>query len=120
MPTMIAPGHWFECFSDTRFIPWQDAAREAVAALTDRADLIVALYHRDAPAPDEPALAGVDLVLRGHSHVAPEHLERCGAAWCSRVGAFGSHARLIGITMPDRTVSLDRLIDLRAPETADG
>ena len=111
MPTMIEPGHWFERLSDMRFIPWQEAAREAVGALTGATDLLVALVHR--PLADARLLLpAIDLILAGHCHGPPLPLERTpSGALVSWAG--GASARLIGLHLPDKTVTMDEALALR-------
>jgi len=45
MPTMIAPGSWVERLSDMRFLPWEEAAQQAVAELRGQVDWLIALSH---------------------------------------------------------------------------
>jgi len=71
-PTMIAPASFAERFSDLRFITWEGAAVEAVEAVHDDAEWLVALSHRGLE--DDRALAKlcpqIDAILGGHSHDA--------------------------------------------------
>jgi len=115
MPTMIAPGHWFERLSDSRFRPWEEAVAAAVEALRGECDLLVALFHRpNAEIPRLcPLLPEAAIVLAGHDHVrrptlgtAPSgHLVSC-------VGEGATHARVIGLRSPDGNVTMDRLVEL--------
>jgi len=115
MPTMIAPGHWFEKLSDNRFRPWQDAAREAATALRERADLVVALFHR--PLEETGELTAicpeVRLILAGHAHATEAHADHLpGGPYVSLVGEGAEQARVIGLRSPDGTVTMDRLVEL--------
>jgi 2',3'-cyclic-nucleotide 2'-phosphodiesterase (5'-nucleotidase family) len=114
MPTMIAPGHWFERLSDSRFIPWQGAAQEAVAALRERADVLVAGYHRSKTELGEfiATCPEVHVILVGHAHIAPTMPEPgAGGPYLSFVGG-AQHARIIGLRSPGGIVTMDRLVDL--------
>jgi 2',3'-cyclic-nucleotide 2'-phosphodiesterase (5'-nucleotidase family) len=125
MPTMIQPGHWFEGLSDMRFIPWVEAAREAVAALEGMCDLVVCLFHRPASEVEGllSACPSVGLVLAGHAHKAPGHLQRLpGGALVSFAPEHALAARLIGLRLPGEEVTMDELVPLRPiapPEDAD-
>jgi 5'-nucleotidase/UDP-sugar diphosphatase len=119
MPTMIEPGHWFEWLSNTRFREWQQVARTAASALAGECDVVVALFHRPEEEMDELATLcpGIDLILLGHSHGTPGALERrADGLLVSRVGERARHARLIGLRAEDRSVTMDELIALDAPE----
>lgn len=68
---MIEPGAWWERLAASRFIPPLQAAQEAVAALREKVDVIVALTHYGRGNEDELiTIRGLDLVLCGHQHVA--------------------------------------------------
>lgn len=114
MPTMIAPGHWLEFFSDNRFLPWEQQAACAAQALRTHSDLVVALFHR--PATEIEALCraapDIDLVLAGHAHLVREKLHRVGGVVVSFVGEGAAKARVIGLRLPGETVTMDRLEDL--------
>jgi len=115
MPTMIAPGHWFERLSDNRFRPWQEAAREAASALREQADLLVALFHRR---PEEISelmaiCPEIKLILAGHAHETEAHTEHVpGTPYVSFVGEGARQARLIRLRSPEGTVTMGRLVDL--------
>ncbi|MGQ9731173.1 MAG: hypothetical protein ACUVX8_07840 [Candidatus Zipacnadales bacterium] len=115
LPTMISPGHCFEHLSDMRFVPWQEAAREAVVALSSRATIIAAGFHRP---PEEIAeliavCPEISLVLAGHAHTTAPTLEIQGTGrLVSFVGERASYARLIGLNSADGTITIDRLLDL--------
>ena len=118
MPTMIEPGHWFERLSNTRFRVWQEAAKTAASALAHECNLVVALFHRPEEETDELAALcpEVGLILLGHTHGAPEALERrAGGVAVSRAGDGGHWAHLIGLRPDDRSVTMDELIDLDSP-----
>jgi len=114
MPTMIAPGHWFEHVSDNRFFDWLEAAHEAVEGLRDQTDVIVALVHR--PPDDLPPLLercpDIRLFLAGHAHRVPAGIERVGGVPVSFAGEGATRARLIALRSPDGIVTMDRLIAL--------
>jgi len=115
MPTMIAPGHGFERLSDTRFVPWQDAAREAVTELNGRCDLVAALFHR--PPAEIAELVDlcpeVTLVLAAHGHLTRDTVEVLpGGAVVSHAGLSARHARVIGLRVPEGTVTMDELVSL--------
>jgi len=115
MPTMVAPGHWFEKLSDNRFRPWQDAVAEAVSALRDECDTIVALFHRPNAEIGElcTRLPETALILAGHDHVLRPTLDPASSGrLVSCVGEGATHARVIGLRFPDRSVTMDRLVDL--------
>ena len=115
MPTMIAPGHWFEKLSDNRFRPWQEAAHEAATGLREQADLLLALFHR--PPEEIPELAAicpeVTLVLAGHAHATAADLEHLAdTPHVSFVGEGARQARVIRLRSPEGTVTMSRLVDL--------
>jgi len=117
MPTMVAPGHWFETLADSRFRPWQQAALAAVGALRAQSDLLVALFHRPNAQIEElcSLLPERSLILAGHDHVLQPTLEPAPSGQpVSCVGEGATHARLIGLRSPDGIVTMDRLIDLDA------
>lgn len=115
MPTMIAPGHGFERLSDTRFMAWQDAAREAVTDLAGRCDMVGALFHRP---PEELAELAelcpeVRLVLAGHGHLTRDAVEMLpGGAVVSHAGLAATHARVLGLRVPEGTVTMDEVVSL--------
>ncbi len=77
---MIPPGGAAERFSDLRFVPWREAAREAVVRLRGQVAWLVALSHLG-PAADEELAAlcpELDLVLGGHSHPRETIVRRTG------------------------------------------
>lgn len=79
-PAMIKPGAWWEVFSDMRFVPWRQAAAEAIEALRPQVQWLVALSHLALE--DSLRLAGefaeIDLVLGGHSHPEIAYVEQVG------------------------------------------
>lgn len=79
-PTMIKPGVWWEVFSDMRFVPWEQAAKEAVGALRPQIHWLVALSHLTWQ--ESLRLAEVcpeiDLILVGHSHPATLQARKMG------------------------------------------
>lgn len=79
-PEMIPPGAWGERFSDMRFVPWRQAAREAVEHLRPEVDWLVALSHL--PPADSHELADLcpelDLILAGHGHPDRMQVEQVG------------------------------------------
>ncbi len=122
MPTMIEPGHFFERLSDMRFPPWQDAAREAVEPLVGSCDIIVALFHRPDREIDEllEVCPEVKLVLAGHQHILDSTVEvRDDGRIVSRVGEDASHCRVLGLRIPEGTVTMDELVGLDAPRSSE-
>jgi 2',3'-cyclic-nucleotide 2'-phosphodiesterase (5'-nucleotidase family) len=71
-------------------------AREQVALLEGRVDRIVALTHIGLPADRDLAerVAGIDLIVGGHSHTAMESAERAGDTWIVQAGEY---ARNVGV-----------------------
>ncbi len=121
MPTMIEPGHWFERLSDVLFREWQAAAAAAASGLAGKADVVVASFHR--PEEEIDALTtlcpDIGLILLGHAHGTPGPLERrADGVVVSRVGERARHARLIGLHADDRSVTMDKLIELDSPDAA--
>ena len=114
MPTMIAPGHWFEHISNNRFAPWESALAEAADALRGHVDLVVALFHR--PAAEIPALLracpAVGLVLAGHSHTEAPQLQWSGKVPISPVGEGGRTVRLVGLRSVAGSITMDELLEL--------
>lgn len=115
-PTMIVPGSWVERFSDLRFVPWQEAAREAVEALQAEADWLVALSHLGHK--NDLRLARIcpelDIILGGHSHVIQEETIVEAGIGISHAGHHASHAALIDLTREgDGETHIERrLLDL--------
>ncbi|NLO05354.1 MAG: hypothetical protein GX131_05935 [candidate division WS1 bacterium] len=101
MPTMIAPGHPFERVSDVRFIEWQAAAVEAVEALRERVDWLIALSHLGSE--DDRALTElcpqIDLILGGHSHISGS--SEVGPR-PTLVSYAGCHARQVAVIEAER------------------
>lgn len=97
MPTMIPPGSLFERFSDLRFVAWEGAAVEAVAALRDEADWIIALSHRGLE--DDIALAElcpeIDAILGGHEHNATVRVVGARPTLISHPGCYARSAAFI-------------------------
>lgn len=77
---MIPPGGAAEAFSDVRFVPWREAAREAVARLRGQVAWLVALSHLGPAADEELAelCPELDLVLGGHAHPRTTLVRRIG------------------------------------------
>jgi len=98
-PTMIRPGGWVEAFSDLRFIPWRQAAREAVAALQQEATWLVALSHLGLKS--DVRLARIcpelDLILGAHSHLSEAETLREGGIAISHCGCYGRQAAVIDL-----------------------
>ncbi|HUS79760.1 MAG TPA: metallophosphoesterase [Armatimonadota bacterium] len=109
---MIAPGCWLGCFSDVRFVPWREAVTEAIEALRERVDLLVALSHLGTRR--ERALAaefaGVDLILGGHAHDDLEERAASGTV-ISHPGHHGTRAVLLEIERaPGGGLSVNRRV----------
>jgi 5'-nucleotidase / UDP-sugar diphosphatase len=83
---MIHPGSFWDRFASTTFLPQLDAAREAVAALREQTDVLVALTHygRAQEAQLAEAVPGIDAILCGHTHPAEPSLEMVGQTALSR------------------------------------
>ena len=98
-PTMIVPGSWVERFSDLRFVPWQDAAREAVEALQEEGTWLVALSHLGHK--NDLQLARLcpelDIILGGHSHLTYKETVVERGVGISCAGHHGRHAAVIGL-----------------------
>ncbi len=115
-PTMIVPGSWIERFSDLRFVPWQEAAGEAVEALQTEVDWLVALSHLGHE--NDLRLARMcpelDIILSGHSHLTREETIIEAGVGVSYVGHHASHAAVIDLTREgdSETRIKRRLLDL--------
>ena len=77
---MIPPGGAAEVFSDLWFVPWVEAAREAVSRLRSEVAWLVALSHLGSEADGELAALcpELDLVLGGHAHPAETVVRQVG------------------------------------------
>ncbi len=115
-PTMIRPGSLPERFSDLRFIAWEGAAREAVRALRDDADWLVALSHRGME--DDLALAElcpeIDAILGGHDHARDGRQVGPGPTMISHPGDHARSAAVIrlGRGADGRNEIEARIVDL--------
>lgn len=113
---MIAPMHWLEAFADVRFVPWREAAAQAVAELREQVDWLVALSHLGTRREMKMATTHpeIDVILGGHAH--DELDERVGSkpTLISHPGHHGSGAAVIEITREsDGSISISRrLADL--------
>ncbi len=115
-PTMIAPASFAERFSDLRFITWEGAAVEAVEALRDDAQWLVALSHRGLE--DDRALAKLcpqlDAILGGHSHDACTEMVGVRPTVISHPGHHARSAAVISIERGEdgRNQVEARIVDL--------
>ena len=97
MPPMVPPGAGLERLSDMRFIPWEQAVAEAVAALRQQVKWLVALLHIG-PVGDARiggAFPQIDLILAGHSHQVTEEPVRIGNTTLVRSGCCGKIATVL-------------------------
>ncbi len=79
-PTMIQPGVWWERLSDMRFVPWEQAAAEAVQTLRPQVQWLIALSHLTLGESTQLAktFPEIDLVLGGHSHPEEAQVREVG------------------------------------------
>ena len=114
---MIPPRSWAEVLADVRFIPWREAAAQAVAELRDEVDWLLALSHLGTRREMKLATTHpeIDAILGGHAH--DELDERVGPkpTLISHPGHHGSGAAVIEMTHePDGSTSISRkLVELR-------
>ena len=96
-PTMIELTAWWEVFSDMRFVPWEQAAQEAVAALLPQVDWLVALSHLTWEKSLHLAqiCPDIDLVLGGHSHPATPQVRAVGKVTVCCTPAYGEAALMV-------------------------
>ncbi len=78
---------------------WDDpisTAREVVAVLRPQVDVVIALTHIGHRRDLELAstVAGIDVILGGHSHTVLEVPQRVGDTW---IAQGGSHGRFVGV-----------------------
>jgi len=88
---IIDPGSFWERFAAVRYVPPLQVVDEAVAALRNEVDVLVALTHFGRRPEAELAAAHpqIDLVLAGHWHAAEPALERVGPVTISRTFHHG-------------------------------
>jgi len=114
-PTMIAPGSWVERLSDIRFLPWQEAAQQAVTALRGQADWLIALSHlgqeRDRRLIE--LLPEIDVILGGHSHPQMTEIEEFSGTLASYPRPYAKEAVLITLSKQQGATHYDsRVIEL--------
>jgi len=116
IPPMIPPGSGGERFSGMRFIPWEQAAQEAIAALRPEVTWLVALLHIGRAGDERIARAfpEIDLILAGHSHVVTPEPERIGGVSIVRSGC---HAKTASVVRSESdappSAFTQRLVELR-------
>ena len=93
--------------ADVDFTDPLDAAREAVADLSDRVDHVVALSHLGAGDDTLAAVDGVDVVLGGHVHSRRNEL--VGGTRCTRPGVNGE--AVVEIDLGDGTATIHETAD---------
>lgn len=97
---MITKTMWTHHLCDLLFMNPFDAAREAVAELRPRVDLLVCLSHLGVKEDRRIAETGLfNIVLGGHSHMLMHKPERVGRTWLCHTG---SHARFAGVWAVER------------------
>jgi len=81
--------------SDFYFDSPLESAAQLVPRLRDESDIVVALTHIGIAKDRElvSKVAGIDLILGGHTHTVTEQPERVGDTWLVH---HGSHARFVG------------------------
>ena len=114
-PTMIAPGSWVERLSDMRFLPWQEAAQQAVTALRGQVDWLIVLSHlsqeRDRHLIE--LFPQIDVVLGGHSHPQETEIEQTSGTRVSYPRPYAKEAVLITLSRQQGTTHYDsRVIEL--------
>ena len=97
--TMIAPGSTLEAFSDMRFVPWQEATRQAVSVVRDRVDWVVALTHLGEEYDRQltEVFPEVDVVLAGHSHPQATRIEQAHGRLLCWSAPYARQATLVRI-----------------------
>ena len=103
-PTMIRPGSWGEIFSDMRFVPWQQAAAEAVEAVQSQVQWLIALSHLtwEESVHLAETFAGIDLVLSGHSHPAEPQIRQVGTVTVCCAPPYGQAVVKLEASRPAR------------------
>ena len=114
-PTMIAPGSWAERLSDMRFLPWQEAAQQAVTALGEQADWLIALSHLGQEHDQHliELLPEIDVILGGHSHPQMTGIEEVSGTLTSYPRPYAKEAVLITLSRQQGATHYDsRVIEL--------
>lgn len=97
---MIPPGSFLEVFADVRFVPWREAAAQAVTELRGQVDWLIALSHLGTTR--EMKLAAthpeIDAILGGHAHDELEATVGPRPTLVSHPGHYGSGAVVIEMT----------------------
>jgi len=114
-PTMIAPGSWVERLSDMRFLPWKQAAQQAVTALRGQVDWVIALSHLGQQR-DQRLLElfpQIDVILGGHSHPQTTKIEELSGTLTSYPRPYAKEAVLITLGKQQDAIHYDsRVIEL--------
>lgn len=94
---IIHPGSFWERVSPVRYVPPEEVVAEAIGALREQCDLLVALSHYGRRPEAEMAQRHpeIDLILAGHAHVAECSLQRVGKAAVSRTCHHGRCAAIL-------------------------
>ncbi|MEC7946918.1 MAG: bifunctional UDP-sugar hydrolase/5'-nucleotidase [Myxococcota bacterium] len=112
-----------ETMSRLDVLPLSGVAAAEVDALEPRVDIVVALTHTGIEADRALAaeVAGIDLIVGGHSHTAIPAPERVGDTWIVQTGAYARQLGVLDIRVEDgRIGSLDgELVDL-LPDASPG
>ena len=102
---MIRPGSVWDRFSDSVFLPVEDAVREQTADLRSKADIVIALSHLGEASDEVVARSGanISLLLGGHDHGAREINSdtQPGPPYISWPGAYAETAALIHAEVDD-------------------
>jgi len=114
-PTMIAPGSWVERLSDMRFLPWKQAAQQAVTVLRGQVDWLIALSHlgqeRDRRLLE--LFPQIDVILGGHSHPAMTKIAELSGTLTSYPRPYAREAALITLSRQQDGIYFDsRVIEL--------
>ena len=114
-PTMIAPGSWVERLSDMRFLVWQEAAQQAVTALREQVDWLIALSHlgKERDRNLSELFPQSDVILGGHSHPQMTEIEEVSGTLVSYPRPYAKEAVLITLSRQQGATHYDsRVIEL--------
>jgi len=114
-PAMIAPGSWVERLSDMRFLPWQEAAQQAVTALRGQVDWLIALSHLGQERDQHliELLPEINVILGGHSHPQTTEIKEVSGTLTSYPRPYAREAVLITLSRQQAATHYDsRVIEL--------
>ncbi len=114
-PTMIAPGSWVERLSDMRFLPWREAAQQAVAEQRGQVDWLIVLSHlgKEQDQPLMELFPQIDVILGGHSHPQMTEIEEISGTLTSYPRPYAREAVLITLSTQQGAPHYDsRVIEL--------